>query len=180
MMEELLESSDQSSLKCPNCETLMLEFRLEYKSGTDHGDFNILDSGTRHHGRNMRLLEDLGPIGMALGAAMVVNEVSKAMKDDEPAGSRASIVLDGCRECGSFWLDGGERETIQMISDLIGTSDAAIAEREKLKREKERVFEEAQERRRPTNCLHIDKRNGKNCRKVTFRSTDYCLEHQPK
>jgi Zn-finger nucleic acid-binding protein len=180
MMEELLESSDQSSLKCPNCETLMLEFRLEYKPGTDHGDFNILDSGTRHHRRNMRLLEDLGPLGMVLGAAMVVNEVSKEMKDDEQVGSRASIVLDGCRECGSFWLDGGERETIQMTSDLIGTSGAAIAEQEKLKREEERVFEEAQERRRLTNCLHIDKRNGKNCRKVTFRSTDYCLEHQLK
>ena len=180
MMEELLESSDQSSLKCPNCETLMLEFRLEYKPGTDHGDFDILDSGTRHHRRNMRLLKDLGPLGMVLGAAMVVNEISKEMEDDEQVGSRASIVLDGCRECGSFWLDGGERETIQMTSDFIGTSGAAIAEQEKLKREEERVFEEAQERRRLTNCLHIDKRNGKSCRKVTFRSTDYCLEHQLK
>ena len=170
MMEELLESSDQSSLKCPNCETLMLEFRLEYKPGTAHGDFH----------RDMRLMKDLGPLGMVLGAAMVVNEVSKAMGDDEQASSRASIVLDGCRECGSFWLDGGERETIQMTSDLLGTSDAAIAEQEKLKREGERVFEEAQERRRLPNCLHIDKRNGKNCRKVTFRSTDYCLEHQLK
>ena len=177
MMEELLESRDQSSLKCPNCETLMLEFRLEYKPGTDHGDFDINLHSTR---RDMRLMKDLGPLGMVLGAAMVVNEVSKAMGDDEQASSRASIVLDGCRECGSFWLDGGERETIQMTSDLLGTSDAAIAEQEKLKREKERVFEEAHERRRLTNCLHIDKRNGKNCRKVTFRSTDYCLEHQPK
>ena len=34
MMEELLESSDQSSLKCPNCETLMLEFRLEDRKST--------------------------------------------------------------------------------------------------------------------------------------------------
>ena len=170
MMEELLESSDQSSLKCPNCETLMLEFRLEYKPGTDHGDFD----------RDMRLMKDLGPLGMVLGAAMVVNEISKEMEDDEQVGSRASIVLDGCRECGSFWLDGGERETIQMTSDFIGTSGAAIAEQEKLKREEERVFEEAQERRRLTNCLHIDKRNGKSCRKVTFRSTDYCLEHQLK
>ena len=29
-----------------------------------------------------------------------------------------------------------------------------------------------------TNCLHIDKRTGKKCRRVTYRSSEYCYVHQ--
>jgi len=48
--------------------------------------------------------------------------------------------------------------------------------------ESERREEEARVEGRSTNthCLHIDKLNGKNCRRVTYRSTEYCYMHQPK
>jgi len=28
--------------------------------------------------------------------------------------------------------------------------------------------------------MHIDEKNGKKCRRVTFRHSEYCYKHQPK
>ena len=78
-----------------------------------------------------------------------------------------------------------EREWEETVIEL----QMSEAERRERERESERESSRqarAQGRRahyragrtQNTNCLHIDKRTGKKCRRVTYRSSEYCYVHQ--
>ena len=92
------------------------------------------------------------------------------------------MLVDGCRECGTFWFDGNELSIARQSTTLEGTSPADLARIEAEEKEKEEARASASGRGRVaiTTCLHIDEKNGKKCRRVTYRSTEYCYMHQPK
>ena len=92
------------------------------------------------------------------------------------------MLVDGCRECGTFWFDGNELSIARQSTTLEGTSPADLARIEAEEKEKEEARASASGRGRAANttCLHIDEKNGKKCRRVTYRSTEYCYMHQPK
>ena len=177
-LNELLESGKECSLKCPNCETQMLEFRVAYviESGGGGGIPNLGGSGG-------------GAAGLVLGIALiaaisVASEASKRKSGvteyDQTIGK--TMMVDGCRECGTFWFDGNELSIARQSVSIEGTSpeDLARIETEEKEKEEARALARGSGRAAHTTCLHIDEKNGKKCRRVTFRSTEHCYMHQPK
>ncbi len=81
------------------------------------------------------------------------------------------MVIDGCRDCGTFWFDARELKNVKQSTSVEGAEVA-------------RISAESGEKNIGSyaigNCLHIDDLTGKKCRRVTFRGTQYCYKHQPK
>ena len=168
-LNELLESGKECSLKCPNCETQMLEFRVAYViEGGGGGGFG--GGGIPTGGGGAIIL------GIVLIAVVVAAAGASKSKSGE------TMLIDGCRECGTFWFDGNELSIARQSSSIEGTSPADLARIEAEEKEKEEARASARGPGRAANttCLHIDEKNGKKCRRVTFRSTEYCYMHQPK
>jgi len=167
-LNELLESGKECSLKCPNCETQMLEFRVAYviEGGGGPGNIGSLPSGG-------------GGAGIILGIVLIA-AVAAAAEASKPIGK--TMLVDGCRECGTFWFDDNELSIARQSVSIEGTSPADLARIEAEEKEKEEARASARGPGRAANttCLHIDEKNGKKCRRVTFRSTEYCYMHQPK
>jgi len=182
-LNELLEGGEECSLKCPNCEIEMLEFRVAYVIEGGGGPGHIGNMG------------QMGAGGLIAGIVLltVVAAVAEASKSksggaeyDQTTGE--TMLIDGCRECGTFWFDGNELSIARQSVSIEGRSPADVARIEaRIEAEKEER-EEARARFRGrgggravnTTCLHIDEKNGKKCRRVTFRSTEYCYKHQSK
>ena len=177
-LNELLESGKECSLKCPNCETQMLEFRVAYviEGGGGPGNIGSLPSG----GGGAGII--LGIVLIAAVAAAAEASKPKSGGDEYDQTIGETMLVDGCRECGTFWFDGNELSIARQSTTLEGTSPADLARIEAEEKEKEEARASASGRGRAANttCLHIDEKNGKKCRRVTFRSTEYCYMHQPK
>ena len=99
-----------------------------------------------------------GNIGMAVILAMIPNK-------------KEYLDLDGCSSCGLFWFDSGEMSNVS-LSESMGRDVRLKAARESIQLSVGRAEN--------TNCMHIDEKNGKKCRRVTFRHSEYCYKHQPK
>jgi len=97
-----------------------------------------------------------GSIGWALIQAMIPNK-------------KEYLDLDGCSSCGLFWFDSGEMSNVS-LSESMGRDVRLKAARESVRLSVGRSAN--------TNCMHIDEKNGKKCRRVTFRGTQYCYMHQ--
>jgi len=167
-LKDLLENGEKCSLKCPRCEALMLEIRVAYKL-PEGGGGNIGDLG------------GLGGAGLLLGIAVVV-AVAAAAESSKSKGKR--MVIDGCRDCGTFWFDASEMRIVKHSTSVEG-EDEKIGRLETESAEKkaaraDRVARLSVGRSANTNCMHIDDLTDKKCRRVTFRGTRYCYMHQPK
>ena len=166
-LSNLLENGEECSLKCPRCEALMLEIRVAYKLPEGGGGGGLGDLG------------GLGGGGLLLGALVLV-AVAAAAESKLP-GDR--MVIDGCRDCGTFWFDASEMGIVKQSTSIEGEDEKIgrlEAERDvRLKAARESV-QLSVGRSENTNCLHIDEKNGKKCRRVTFRASEYCYMHQPK
>ena len=156
-LKDLLENGEESSLKCPRCEDLMLKIRVTYKlpeGGGGGGWATGMGGG--------------GAAGLLLGIA-VVAVVAAAAESSKSKATRMEI--DGCRDCGTFWFDARELKKVKQSTSVEGAEVA-------------RVEAESGEKKIGSyaiaNCLHIDDLTGKKCRRVTFRGTQYCYKHQPK
>ena len=97
-----------------------------------------------------------GSIGWVLIQAMIPNP-------------KEYLDLDGCSSCGLFWFDSGEMSNVS-LSESMGRDVRLKAARESVRLSVGRSAN--------TNCMHIDEKNGKKCRRVTFRGTQYCYMHQ--
>ena len=165
-LSNLLENGEECSLKCPRCEALMLEIRVAYKLPEGGGGGGLGDLG------------GLGGGGLLLGALVLV-AVAAAAESKLP-GDR--MVIDGCRDCGTFWFDASEMGIVKQSTSIEGEDEKIgrlEAERDvRLKAARESV-QLSVGRSENTNCLHIDEKNGKKCRRVTFRHSEYCYKHQP-
>ena len=147
----------------------MLQIRVAYKL-PEGGSGNIGSLGGG------------GAAGLLLGIAVIAVVAASAESSKSKKGKR--MVIDGCRDCGTFWFDAKEMRTIKQSTSVEGTSPADLARIEAENKEREearaRITAGGQGRAANTTCLHIDEKNGKKCRRVTFRSTEHCYMHQPK
>ena len=177
-LNELLEGGEECSLKCPNCEIEMLEFRVAYViegGGAGGGGLHIGGGGA-----GAGIILGIVLIAVVAAAAEASKPKSGGTEYDSTIGK--TMLVDGCRECGTFWFDGNELSIARQSTTLEGTSPADLARIEAEEKEKEEARASASGRGRAaiTTCLHIDEKNGKKCRRVTYRSTEYCYMHQPK
>ena len=177
-LNELLEGGEECSLKCPNCEIEMLEFRVAYviEGGGVRGGGHHIGGG----GAGAGIILGIVLIAAVAAAAEASKPKSGGTEYDSTIGK--TMLVDGCRECGTFWFDGNELSIARQSTTLEGTSPADLARIEAEEKEKEEARASASGRGRAaiTTCLHIDEKNGKKCRRVTYRSTEYCYMHQPK
>ena len=180
-LNELLESGEECSLKCPNCERKMLEFRVAYVIEGGGGGFG--GGGIPTGGGGAGLLLGIVLVAVVVAAAEASKSKSGGTEYDQTIGE--TMLIDGCRECGTFWFDGNELSIARQSSSIEGRSPADLARIEAKNKEREEVREEARALARDsrgraanTTCLHIDEKNGKKCRRVTFRRTEYCYMHQ--
>ncbi len=178
MLNELLENGEECSLRCPRCEGLMLEIRVVYEMPKGGGGgFN--PGGVDHPGALIGILLIVVVVAAISAAA---ESKKKRSEDENDEFTGPNMIIDGCRDCGTFWFDADEMKIVKQSLSLTGTTKEELASIEAEIVESVERKEEARVEGRSTNthCLHIDKRNGKNCRRVTYRSTEYCYMHQPK
>jgi Zn-finger nucleic acid-binding protein len=159
-LKDLLENGEECSLKCPRCEALMLEIRVTYKLPEGGG----LGGGLGGIGG--------GGAGLLLGIAVLVVVAAAAESAESSKSKGARMVIDGCRDCGTFWFDARELKNVKQSTSVEG-EDVEIARMEAESGEKN-IGSYA-----IANCLHIDDLTDKKCRRVTFRGTEYCYMHQP-
>lgn len=158
-LKDLLENGEKCSLKCPRCEALMLEIRVVYEIPQGGGGGGLGGLG--------------GGGGAILLGAIIIVAIAAAAESSKSKENR--VVIDGCRDCGTFWFDASEMSTVKQSTSVEG-EDEKIARLETESAEKRRSVGRATN----TNCMHIDEKNGKKCRRVTFRHSEYCYKHQPK
>ena len=159
-LTDLLKNGKECSLKCPRCEALMLQIRVAYKLPEGGGV-----SGTTLGGGG-------GAAGLLLGIAVIAVVASAAESSKSKKGKL--MVIDGCRDCGTFWFDAKEMSTVKQSTSVEG-EDEEIARMEAESGEKKNAIGSYA----IANCLHIDDLTDKKCRRVTFRGTQYCYKHQP-
>ena len=178
-LNEALESGEECSLKCPNCEREMLEFRVAYVIEGGGGPGHVGNLG-QMGGGGAAIIAGIVLISVIAAAAAASQRKSGGTEYDQTTGE--TMLVDGCRECGTFWFDGNELSIARQSVSIEGTSPADVAriEAENREREEARARFTAGRGGRAVNttCLHIDEMNGKKCRRVTFRSTEYCYKHQ--
>jgi len=165
-LKDLLEKGKECSLKCPRCEALMLQIRVAYKL-PEGGGGNI--GGLGGGG---------GAAGLLLGIAVVAVVAAAAESSKSKKGKL--MVIDGCRDCGTFWFDAKEMSTVKQ-STSVEDGEEEIARRKVESAEKKEAYGVGLSvgRSANTNCMHIEEKNGKKCRRVTFRASEYCYMHQP-
>ncbi len=176
-LNHLLERGEECSLRCPRCEGLMLEIRVAYEmpKGGGGGIGNI--GGVGHPGALIAVLAIVVIVSVVAAAA----ESRKKSKSghEEPIGE--TMVIDGCRDCGTFWFDANEMGIVTRSTSIKGiTATEARMAVEIAEKEAEKSVRSSGRRAANTNCLHVDEKTGKKCRRVTYRSTEYCYMHQPK
>ena len=116
----------------------------------------------------------------------VIAVVSAAMNDSKKKSGGKEIgddvdgsvmAIDGCKDCGIFWFDGNELSIVKSAQGIRGARALSQAP-QIVKKEPERLKLVPSGRATNTNCLHVDEKSGKKCRRVTYRSTEYCYMHQ--
>ncbi len=172
-LKDLLENGEECSLKCPRCEALMLEIRVTYE----------LPEGGGLGGGGLGGFGGGGGAGILLGIA-VLAVVAAAAESSKSEGK--TMVIDGCRDCGTFWFDASEMRNVKASPSIEGMSKETNAMKFQRARteaeiaEKKARIERMRDSSNSANCLHVDDKTGKKCRRVNFRSTEYCYKHQPK
>ncbi len=163
-LKDLLENGKECSLNCPRCEALMLQIRVAYKL-PEGGGGNIGGLGG-------------GGAGLLLGIAVIAVVAAAAESSKSKKGNL--MVIDGCQDCGTFWFDAKEMNTVKQ-STSVEDGEEEIARRKVESAEKKKAgITELIAKGANTNCMHIGEKNGKKCRRVTFRASEYCYMHQPK
>ena len=179
----LEEEGEECSLKCPSCEGLMYEFKIVYVV-PEGGSGGGLSLGGDWGGAGGGAVAAVLVIVLVVAVISAVASSSKKESGGEEIGDdvKGSVMaIDGCKDCGVFWFDGDELKIVKSAQGIRGAvdEDERFGQvRYKLK-EKERLKLVPSGRATNANCLHIDERNGKKCRRVTFRNTEYCWRHQP-
>ncbi len=171
----------ECSLRCPRCEGLMLEIRVAYEMPKGGGGgIGNLGGNVGHPGALIAVIALVVVISVVAAAA----ESRKKSKQDHDEQIGETIVIDGCRDCGTFWFDADEMGIVMRSTSIKGTSKADLARMEAEIAEKKASQERAQSAAKIKNCMHVEERGMpptlKQCRRVAYRGTEYCHAHQPK
>ena len=101
-LNSLLEHGVPCDLDCPVCEGKMVEIKVYYEPP----DINT-----------PRLIAtDRAELGINLLIDLVAYGVKRSKHNYE--GLTATIILEGCGDCGSFWFDKGEIDKIRKADDV--------------------------------------------------------------
>ena len=178
----LLETEgEECSLRCPSCEGLMLEFKIVYVMPEGGGIGNIGNVGDINPGAIVGILAIVVVVAVV---AAVVHSAKKKEDDEENEFEGPVMAIDGCKDCGVFWFDGDELKIVKSAEGIRGAKDSdSRKKREQVRykwKEKKRLKVVPSGRATNANCLHVDERSGKKCRRVNYRGTEYCYMHQPK
>ena len=170
-LKNLLGNGKKCSLRCPRCEGLMLEIRVVYEmpKGGGGGLGNIGPVG--HPGALIGILLIVVVVAAISAAA---ESKKKRSEDENDEFTGPNMVIDGCRDCGTFWFDAKEMRTIKQSTSVEG-EEVEIARTKAESGEKKNAIGSYA----IGNCLYIDDLTDKKCRRVTFRGTEYCYAHQP-
>ena len=180
----LLETEgEECSLRCPSCEGLMLEFKIVYVmpegGGGGIGNIGSID----HPGAIVGILAIVVVVAVV---AAVVDSAKKKEDDEENEFSGPVMVIDGCKDCGTFWFDANELKVVRQSTSIRGADEGegekpgTVANPDWKGATETNLAETIVARTEKTNCLYIDVRNGKKCRRVTYRGTENCYMHQTK
>ena len=104
-LESLLEEGVSCDLDCPTCKGKMVEINVYYEPSNPMENF----------GGAQDLLT--GAIMLVIGLPVIVYEASKHNYVDV---DKATLILDGCGDCGSFWFDKGEVDKIRKADEVDG------------------------------------------------------------
>ncbi len=194
---EILEQGSPCGLDCPTCSSEMVATTLLHIRKKESNNPPRLHGGGVGH-----------PAIAAIMLGIVVIDVIAHQAQESKDNRTQTIELNGCTDCGSFWFDAFEMSAVESAANVIETDPASLemlAERERKweetvielqmseaeRRERESERESSRQARaqgrrahyragraQNTKCLHTDKRTGKKCRRVTYRSSEYCYVHQ--
>ena len=95
-LESLLEQGVLCDLDCPTCEGKMVEIKVYYEPPS-----------LRAGGASSSLA------GMAIMLVIAVPVIAYEASKHNFEGGKATLILDGCGDCGSFWFDKGEIDRIR-------------------------------------------------------------------
>tara|TARA_B100001173_G_scaffold264926_1_gene239733 strand:- start:163 stop:774 length:612 start_codon:yes stop_codon:yes gene_type:complete len=96
-LESLLEQGVPCDLDCPMCEGKMVEIKVYYDP----------------HIATPRGGASSGLAGIAIMLVIAVPIIAYQMSKHNFEGDKATLILDGCGDCGSFWFDKGEIDRIR-------------------------------------------------------------------
>jgi len=95
-LESLLEQGVPCDLDCPTCEGKMVEIKVYYEPPSPSAG-----------GASSSLA------GMAIMLVIAVPVIAYEASKHNFEGGKATLILDGCGDCGSFWFDKGEIDRIR-------------------------------------------------------------------
>ena len=174
VLNRLLEAQgEECSLKCPSCEGSMYEFKIVYV--VPKGGGGGINLGTGGGGGAVVAI-----VLVMLAIAVVSAATSKSKKKREGEEADGPLMaIDGCKDCGTFWFDGNELKIVKSAESIRGATDWDMWEGRQ--RVVKKNMPESSGRATNAICLHDDRwRNGRKCRRVTYKGTEHCYMHQPK
>ena len=159
--EEILQQGTPCGLDCPVCESEMVSTPLIYIAPRER---NPAFDGMHNMGG--------GPLAVIILGLVVVGAVSHEASQTRKKRT-GTIEIDGCDNCGSFWFDGGELSAVEFAADVV--DEASEKARQKARKERVHTHRDysGSKRAQNTNCKE------EKCRRVTYRSSEYCYMHQP-
>ena len=112
-LESLLEQGVSCDLDCPTCEEKMVEINVYYEPDvTKSQGMDVFGGGGSD-------LADLA-IMLVIGIPVIAYDLYESSKHNYEGVGKATLVLDGCGDCGSFWFDKGEIDKIRKADDVDG------------------------------------------------------------
>tara|TARA_B100000427_G_scaffold21132_1_gene16069 strand:+ start:16773 stop:17663 length:891 start_codon:yes stop_codon:yes gene_type:complete len=173
-LSRFLENGEGCDLICPTCNSGMVEVKVRC---------DIPDQG----GGGVHIGGGGGVAGLVLGLAIagLAESAKRSSRENKLRGSGTVfdgeftwLCVDGCRDCGAFWFDGGEMENLQRSIDLSSTTTEAWAEMEEMMVERGQALLE--KRKLETGgkiCSHVEE-NGVPCTRQKMHNQDYCWKHK--
>ena len=105
-LESLLEQGVSCDLDCPTCEEKMVEINVYYEPDvTKSQGMDVFGGGGSD-------LADLA-IMLVIAIPVIAYDLYESSKHNYEGVGKATLVLDGCGDCGSFWFDKGEIDRIR-------------------------------------------------------------------
>lgn len=163
-LESLLEQGVPCDLDCPTCEGKMVEIRVFYELPKQQGGGGLGNLGGMSVDHPILLVFALVVV---IGAA--AHEASKD-KNPKEGGKIGSLVLDGCGDCGSFWFDKGELDSIRR--------SVSVKEKDKKFRRINDKSVGTRSELKTAYCTYVDPVSDKKCRGISFRGGEFCWKHK--
>ena len=134
----------------------MLEIRVVYEMPKGGGGgFN--PGGVGHPGALIGILLIVVVVAAISAAA---ESKKKRSEDENDEFTGPNMVIDGCRDCGTFWFDADEMQIVKQSLSITGTTKEELVRIEAEEKEKEkeegRASARGAGRAANTTCLHID------------------------